>query len=325
MTPQHASAALSAIADVVIQAIIPIVWTEFKQKFGTVENGSLAVLAYGKLGSGELMPTSDLDLVIVYDAPHNASATGTDRSLPASAYFIRLAQRIVSTLTAMTSEGRLYEIDLRLRPSGDQGPFATSCESFEKYQLSDAWIWEHLALTKARIVFSTDEMDKKLRKVISRVLSRPKNRIEISNAIAEMRKRIAAEHSAVNHWDIKRMNGGLADTEFLIQLHSLASGLCGDEKWPSSTLDVLDYLIDTGHLNPDEGLMLKKAFELWLNTLWLLRLSLDHSSSISDVPIGLQERIARVSNIGNPDRLKKVILDTRQQISELVERDIRRS
>ncbi|MGZ0216299.1 MAG: bifunctional [glutamine synthetase] adenylyltransferase/[glutamine synthetase]-adenylyl-L-tyrosine phosphorylase, partial [Acidimicrobiales bacterium] len=125
-------------------ALVPCVCREFERKFGIIDSGKLAILAYGKLGSSELMPTSDLDLVIIYDAPQNVESSGGLRSLPPAPYYTRLAQRIFSALTVRTSEGELYEVDLRLRPSGAQGPTATSIQAFEKYQFNEAWAWEHL-------------------------------------------------------------------------------------------------------------------------------------------------------------------------------------
>jgi len=320
--PSTGSEILTSIADVVIQIITTIISTEFREKFGVINNSSLYILAYGKLGSGELMPTSDLDIVIIYDSEANIDSVGTERSLPVTAYFIRLAQRIISALTIRTAEGRLYEVDLRLRPSGHQGPVACSLSSFQKYQLSEAWIWEHLALTKARIVFASEGITKKLHSVIRSVLDKSRTKQEIAYAIAEMRMRLGNDKANHKQQDIKRVEGGLTDTEFLVQFYSLSSGLAGREGWHSNTIESIKYLVDSGEISRNDGSALRSAFSLWLNILWLIRLSLDKCASMEDIPMGLRERLLGILNVEDSISLDKAILDTRHKISKLIDRDI---
>lgn len=322
MTPYDGSKTLTSIADVVIQSLVPIVTKEFESRFGVIESSSLAILAYGKLGSGELMPSSDLDLVIIYDAKADAHAVDTDRSLPASAYFIRLAQRIVSALTLMTSEGRLFDVDLRLRPSGAQGPFASNLESFKKYQSSEAWIWEHLALTKARVVYATNDIAFQIEKTVDDVLSTKREKRDIGKAIAEMRTRIQKERRQHGFWDIKNMEGGLADTEFLIQFHALSNDNTGKRKRTTKTIEVINSLVKAGEISPEDAAALKSSYKLWLTILWLLRLCMDQASPIDDIPKGLEARLIEATLSHDKNGLEKAMLDTRQQISRLVERDI---
>ena len=139
--PLQAAEQFTAIAEAVINSLVPRVCDEFARQFGTVPNGSLAILGYGKLGSYELTPTSDLDLVVIYDAAMDSHSTGGAKPLPAPAYYIRLAQRLITAFTLLTREGKLYDLDLRLRPNGDKGPLACSLEAFVKYQTDDAWTW----------------------------------------------------------------------------------------------------------------------------------------------------------------------------------------
>jgi [glutamine synthetase] adenylyltransferase / [glutamine synthetase]-adenylyl-L-tyrosine phosphorylase len=322
ITPYDGSKTLTSIADVVIQSLVPVVTKEFESRFGVIKSSSLAILAYGKLGSGELMPSSDLDLVIIYDAKADAHAVETDRSLPASAYFIRLAQRIVSALTLMTSEGRLFEVDLRLRPSGAQGPFASNLESFKKYQSSEAWIWEHLALTKARVVYATDDIAFQIEKTIDDALRTKREKRDIGKAIAQMRTRIRKERGQRGFWDIKNMEGGLSDTEFLIQFHALGNDNFGKRKRTTETIEVINSLVKAGEISPEDAATLKSSYKLWLTILWLLRLCLDQASTIDDVAEGLEARLIEATLSHDKNGLEKVMLDTRQQISRLVERDI---
>ena len=147
----EASEPLTAIAEIVIRQLLPKVKAWLAEQHGDIEGAGFAVLALGKLGSAELSIGSDLDLIFVFDAKAGLSSDGP-RPLPADTYFARLGQRLVSALTAKTAEGSLYEIDTRLRPSGNLGPVACSIESFKRYQLESAQTWEHQALSRCRVI-----------------------------------------------------------------------------------------------------------------------------------------------------------------------------
>ena len=130
----------------------------------------------------------------------------------------------------MTPEGRLYDVDMRLRPSGEQGPYACSFQAFKKYQNTDAWVWEHLALTRARVIFSTNTLGTNVNHVLHSVLTRKRDAVEVGSEIIEMRDRIRGEFGDQGQWDIKKMQGGLMDTEFLIQFYVLTGPLQRDGK-----------------------------------------------------------------------------------------------
>ncbi len=134
-----------------LAAVLPRVAAEFARRHGPAPGGGAVVVAMGKLGSREMTVSSDLDLIVVYDAPPDASSDGA-RPLAAPAYYARLTQAVIAALTAPMADGVLYKVDMRLRPSGRQGPVATSLASFRRYQAEEAWTWEHLALTRARVV-----------------------------------------------------------------------------------------------------------------------------------------------------------------------------
>ena len=145
-----AGQARSALAEAAIAALLPVVTRDFASRFGKVRGGGLVVAAMGKLGGGEMLPGSDLDLLLIYDHPEDVGeSSGGARDLPAPTYFARLAAQLVAALSTPGAEGRLYEVDMRLRPSGSKGPVATSLESFERYHASEAWTWERMALTRA--------------------------------------------------------------------------------------------------------------------------------------------------------------------------------
>ncbi|HSG54782.1 MAG TPA: glutamine-synthetase adenylyltransferase, partial [Paracoccaceae bacterium] len=144
--PQYAD-----LAEAVLRALWPVVVAQFAAKHGAPPGRGAMVLGMGSLGAARLNATSDLDLIVIYDADGVENSDGR-RPLAARPYYARLTQAMVTALTAPMAEGKLYEVDMRLRPSGTQGPVATSLTSFRDYQMNEAWIWEHLALTRARAV-----------------------------------------------------------------------------------------------------------------------------------------------------------------------------
>ncbi|MBD0274442.1 MAG: bifunctional [glutamine synthetase] adenylyltransferase/[glutamine synthetase]-adenylyl-L-tyrosine phosphorylase, partial [Acetobacteraceae bacterium] len=163
------------LADAAVEALLPWVEAEFANRFGTVPGGALAVVAMGKLGGREMLPASDLDLVLVYDHDPDATASeGGRRSLAPSEYFIRLAPQVVAALTAPGPEGKLYEVDMRLRPSGSKGPVAVSLAGFARYHAESAWTWEHMALTRVRALGGS-ELARRFEEAARAVLTGPRD------------------------------------------------------------------------------------------------------------------------------------------------------
>ena len=156
------------IAETLIETLAGRVEAELERQHGRVPGGQAAVVAMGKLGGREMTATSDLDLITVYDFAGEGAQSEGAKSLSGSQYYMRFTQRLIAALSAQTAEGSLYQVDMRLRPSGNQGPVATSLASFIDYQRNSAWTWEHLALTRARVVSGPPE----LRQIIERTISR---------------------------------------------------------------------------------------------------------------------------------------------------------
>ena len=157
----RAGKAFSDLADLTIGAALDAVQAEFARRHGRVAGGRVAILGMGKLGSRELTAGSDVDLILLYD--HDAEADESDGAKPLapSHYYARMTQRLIAAVSAPTAEGVLYELDLRLRPSGNKGPVATHVDAFKKYQRGEAWTWEHMALTRARVVAGDPELGRR--------------------------------------------------------------------------------------------------------------------------------------------------------------------
>ena len=217
-------AAFSTLAEVMILELLEHVQANFEQRHGKVRGGRICILAMGRLGSGELTATSDLDLIFLYDHDEDADESDGDKPLSPAQYFIRLTQRLIAAMSAPTAEGTIYELDFRLRPSGNAGPLATQLGSFFKYQRQEAWIWEGQALTRARPVAGAEALCEEVSASIRTLLEDTARFTNLRQEIFDMRMRIEKEKGTTDPWDIKNVAGGLIDIEFLGQWITLKHG-----------------------------------------------------------------------------------------------------
>ncbi len=291
-----ASRALSGIAELVIRTLLPEAQGWLEDQHGRVPNGSFCVIGMGKLGSRELSLGSDLDLVFVYDAPDDAQSDG-GKPLNATTYYARLGQRLISAISAQTAEGRLYEIDTRLRPSGNVGPVATSLASFKKYHEVTAQVWERQSLTRARVVAGDRHLAAAVAAAIDEALSRPTDPKTLRADVRAMRFRIFKEHGSENHWALKHCRGGLVELEFAMQYLVLRHGPALAELRTPDTRQVLDRAIGAGLLEEGRGRRLRQALDLFHALQAVLRLSMEgRRFDPATAPEGLKEALVRAAN-----------------------------
>jgi [glutamine synthetase] adenylyltransferase / [glutamine synthetase]-adenylyl-L-tyrosine phosphorylase len=295
----RAAATLTAIAEIVLEALLPTAERWLVGQHGRVEGGAFAVLGFGKLGSRELTIGSDLDLVFVYDAPEGAVSDGA-RPLPAATYYARLGQRLVSALTARTAEGELYEIDTRLRPSGNLGPVATSLASFARYQAETAQVWEQQALTRARVVAGDAGLGRSVAAAIRGSLARRREPEALARAVRAMRERIFKEHGSPSPWNLKHARGGIVELEFAAQFLVLAHGHAEPRLLDTSTAAVLEAAGEAGLLPAHEARALADAFALFQSLLAVLRLSLAARFDPATAPPRLLEALVRAAALAAP-------------------------
>jgi len=219
----QAGAEYASLAEAVLSALWPVVQAEFARKHGVVAGRGAVVLGMGSLGAGRLNAASDLDLIVIYDADTDAQSDGR-RPLDARSYYARLTKAFLTAISAPTAEGRLYEVDMRLRPSGRQGPVATSLPAFEAYQQTEAWTWEHLALTRARHVAGSPEVAAAVEQVRRAILTAKSTGTTIQKDVSDMRARLAQAKPAHGLWDAKSGPGRLMDLELAAQFCALAAG-----------------------------------------------------------------------------------------------------
>jgi [glutamine synthetase] adenylyltransferase / [glutamine synthetase]-adenylyl-L-tyrosine phosphorylase len=270
---ENSGAAFADVAETAIDCLLPRVIAEFERSHGKVPGGEMIVVALGKLGSREVTVTSDLDLILVYDAPEGVEASDGARPLPVATYYARVSQRFINALTALTSEGALYEVDTRLRPSGTSGPAASSFAAFRRYHQELAWTWEQMALTRARVVAGPPRLAGAVRAEIQWILTRKRSARHIVIEVADMRQRIADEHRASNFWDVKHRPGGMIDIEFIVQYLQLCEAAQHTEVLKTNTIAALQALEGVGALTAEAAQELIQALTLWRNVQGLLKLT----------------------------------------------------
>ena len=228
--PLAISAALARVAEAALAVLARATIAAFEAVHGRVPGAELVLLGLGRLGGGMLTHASDLDLVYLFTGDFSAESDG-GRVLGATLYFNRLAARISAALSVPTAEGALYEVDTRLRPQGTQGPLAASLTSFARYQREEAWVWEHMALARARVVFGSPAAREAVTAVIGPVLTGkalaggPRDRAKLRADVLEMRARMAAHKAPKGELDVKLVRGGLVDVEFLVHYLQLREGV----------------------------------------------------------------------------------------------------
>jgi glutamate-ammonia-ligase adenylyltransferase len=219
---------LTDIAELIIERALELAWRQITAQFGVPTCGdgrpvNICALGYGKLGGMELGYSSDLDLVFLHDSHGERQQTSAASPLDNQVFFVRLAQRIVHLLTVHSSAGRLYEVDVRLRPSGKGGLLVTNIEAFAEYQRREAWTWEHQALLHARSVAGSPQLRAEFERVRLEVLCDHVRRDSLRREVRAMRERMRRELSkgSAERFDIKQDPGGIADIEFLAQYWAL--------------------------------------------------------------------------------------------------------
>ncbi|QOL80346.1 bifunctional [glutamine synthetase] adenylyltransferase/[glutamine synthetase]-adenylyl-L-tyrosine phosphorylase [Pseudooceanicola spongiae] len=257
--PKEAGHEYAELASVVLRVLWPVVQAEFATRHGPPPGRGAAVMGMGSMGAGRLNARSDLDLIVIYDAAGEESSEGR-RPLASRVYYARLTQALVTALSAPMAEGRLYEVDMRLRPSGSQGPVATSWQSFRDYQETQAWTWEHLALTRARVVSGPEALSKDIMEFRRDLIARGRAKGPVLKDVAEMRARIAAAKTAVTPWDVKTGRGRNQEIELMAQAGGLIAG--DPDGWIGEGLDLA---VRAGWMEPAESAALLSTYRLLWN------------------------------------------------------------
>lgn len=261
---------LSDLAEIILDAVVETVWRDLAAKHGqpacqlgeeTCRTG-FAIVAYGKLGGLELGYGSDLDLVFLHAAA-KGQTTGGPHSIDNGQFFARLGQRVIHMLTTHTRAGRIYETDMRLRPSGSAGPLVSHIDAFARYQHETAWTWEHQALIRSRAISGDPVLLERFQNIRKTVLLRQRDPDKLRHDVRDMRRRLLAEHAQPDPtlFDLKQGRGGIVDIEFLVQYLVLAYACQHPNliRW-TDNVRLLVTLIDSGLMDHATAYRLREAY-----------------------------------------------------------------
>jgi glutamate-ammonia-ligase adenylyltransferase len=314
VSAQHASVAFADVAEGIVHTVHGLVTDQFANQHGRIKGQQTAILAMGKLGSREMTASSDLDLILIYDFDHETPDSDGARSLQGAQYFARLTQRLISAFTTRTNYGVLYDVDMRLRPSGRAGPLASRLDSFAEYQDREAWTWEHMALTRARVISASDEFRGKIEAVIREVLTRPRDAAVIASDVAEMRRAIALEKGEADIWDLKYAAGGMIDIEFIAQYLQLVHAAAKPDILSVSTLQVLDNAARLGVLAPSDLEVLRPAARLYHDLTQILRLCVSGKFKPETAGEDLLRVLARAGDAPDFSSLQARVRETQGEV-----------
>ncbi len=218
--PLAVAGGYARVAEAAVQTVAAAVTHEFSRAHGSVPGSELVILALGRMGGAELTHASDLDLIYLFTGDFQGESDGA-KPLGAVHYFNRLAQRVTAGLSVLTAAGPLYEVDTRLRPSGADGPLVVSLEGFARYQAEEAWTWEHMALTRARVIYGSAPARQETDAIIATTLIAPRDPAKLRADAIKMRGDMKAHKPASGPLDVKLGDGGLVDLEFIVHVTQL--------------------------------------------------------------------------------------------------------
>ena len=316
VSAEQAGEAFASLADVVIRALHRTTEKTFTASYGRIPGGESAIIAMGKLGGRETTASSDLDLIVIYDFDAAHPESDGPRTLYGGQYYARFTQRLINALTTQTNYGRLYDVDMRLRPSGRSGPVATSLASFREYQRSEAWTWEHMALTRARVVSASPAFAAQVEQAIHEILRLPRDAAAIAGDVVEMRAAIATEKGDQERWNLKYAAGGLIDIEFLAQYLQLAYASETPAILDTSTIRALDKAARHGVLKTEDADVLRPAARLYHDLTQILRLCLTGPFDPDAAGQGLIGLLARAADVPDMATLEAHLADTQERVRQ---------
>ncbi|WP_170414115.1 glutamine-synthetase adenylyltransferase [Ruegeria atlantica] len=300
------------LASAVIAAILPRVSAQFASKHGPAPGRGATVLGMGSLGAGRINSQSDLDMIVIYD-PLDQDMSEGPRPLATRTYYARFTQALITALTAPMSQGRLYEVDMRLRPSGNQGPVATSWASFTNYQQNEAWVWEHLALTRAKVIAGDEGLSEDIESFRTNLLSQPRDQQKVLREVAEMRARLAAAKSPAGIWDAKNGPGRMMDIELMAETGALLSGVAQRDVHSG-----LDGAVAAGLLDVARAQTLKDSYDLCWSVQCAARLLSGKVIEADKVGEGGSAFLCRATGFEQVEQLQGALQDSYSTAAEII-------
>lgn len=325
LSSRAASRHFSDVAETVLKVLVPCVIDEFKKKHGDIDGGQFCILALGKLGSRELTPSSDLDLIFIYDCDDLGGDSDGPKPLAVSQYYGRLGQRIISAIMSRTAEGTLYEADMRLRPSGNKGPISTALEGFKKYYEESAWTWEHMTMVRTRTVYDTGELGMVVDQSVNKLLCRSRDGQTTASDVARMRSRIQKQYKTQCIWAIKHVPGGLVDVDFIAQFLVLVYAAKAPAILHKTSHDIIKAATETGLITEEDGESLQEAANLYQQLSTFLSLVIEgdlNDDRAAQFSPALKRDLIEITGSENFTKLEERLVDTEGSTRHIFERII---
>lgn len=311
---KQAARGYTDIAEACLTVLFPVVCDHFSKRYGPVPGKGAAVISMGKLGSYEMTATSDLDLIVVYDA-EGVEITDGPKSLAVGQYFSRLTQAFLSAISVPTAEGSLYEVDMRLRPSGRKGAVATSISAFNDYQMNEAWTWEHLALTRARVIVGDEGLCQSVQEVINKVLSSPRDMTKTLHDVQDMRDKLEQAKANKNMFDVKNGAGRLMDVSLFLQ----TGVLLNEGSFGQRLEDIVAALVRCEWLSVEQGKDLTSAIELYNIIQQIERVAVGDDLTQDNIGKGLEALLLKSTDADSIDGLLKLVSEKADSIDAQIE------
>jgi [glutamine synthetase] adenylyltransferase / [glutamine synthetase]-adenylyl-L-tyrosine phosphorylase len=317
LSPAQAGEAYAAIAAAIIRASFEQVRQAFEAEHGVVPGAQIAIVGLGRLGSRELTAGSDLDLVIIYDFDEEKRESAGPRKLDVVVYHTRLTQRLVAALTVPTRRGLLYEVDLRLRPQGGKGPVASQFRGFVNYQQSEADLWEHMALTRARVIAGDVAFGVRVENASADILAAPRDPKLVFKEVMAMRELIAQEKGDDDPWDLKLARGGLTDLDFIAQGLKLAYPKEIATGPGASTPEVIAQARDAGLIAESDSRILLDAHHALSDVFQWQRLMVEGPFDAANLSKAILKRLAAVAGLPTAAAMQTHLTQLRDEVARI--------
>jgi glutamate-ammonia-ligase adenylyltransferase len=309
---EDAAAQYSDVAEAVVAALWPCVCADVARRHGPAPGRGGVVLAMGSLGVREMTATSDLDLIVIFDA-QGVEMTEGRRPLDPRGWFAKATKAMITALSARTGEGKLYDVDMRLRPSGGQGPVATALSSFERYQREEAWVWEHMALTRARVVAGDLSLARDVDGIRRRIIEGRKDDPAVLPEATEMRARLRDAGRAGSTWAVREGAGGMQDIALVAQALALKAGTPVE-----GTLSQIEAARDAGLVSADQAAHLTASYQLFRQVSQGARLLTDGPIDVEAVGEGGRALLRRMAQVPSTEALVTQLDQSRAAAAAIV-------
>jgi glutamate-ammonia-ligase adenylyltransferase len=326
MTAEQASIGFTALARICIRYITAHIEEELRNKYhlpyAMNDKNSLCIVAMGSLGAGEMNSASDLDLTMIYDGDFSFDTTNPmpSPSIDALSYYAKLGKRILTALTVSTEEGALYDVDMRLRPSGNSGPLVIHFDRFKQYQTGEAHTWEKCALTRAEPICGSDNLQQKIKNILSTINASQENAVKIKTDIHEMRLKLLASRQPKNIWDIKLTKGGIFDISFIVQYLILTYELNDRKNFSRKTKENLGIFLENKIISQEDYRILTMIWDIYQELLHIFAIAKIDISETQNISKKIQKRLCDLLDIDDFQKAEQKLMEYNQSIIKLYQK-----